>query len=212
MDGSDPAPPSSAGSVMKNADRILPSTIRGKNRCFSSGDATLLSRYILPSSGAQVWQANGPSGDKPERISTAAVSLWVRCPPSSKICGVITSAERASAFISSPSSSDGPCDPHRGSPSKGMTVSRTKASTRSAISNARGEIPLRSSLLFMSMASFVCKLSSFAASLNILNDWKTSKVSKPQVGLELLFQYFTVRITRQQRIHYRIAFRTLVIG
>ena len=38
--GSDPAPPSAAGSVMKKADRILPSTIGPRNRSFISAEPT----------------------------------------------------------------------------------------------------------------------------------------------------------------------------
>ena len=60
IDGSEPAPPSSAGSVMKNAERALPDTSGSRKRSFCSALPTLPSRYILPSSGAIVLQASGP--------------------------------------------------------------------------------------------------------------------------------------------------------
>lgn len=50
---------------------------------------------MFSSSGAMVLHATGPSGERPERISTWAVSRWVSCEPSGNICGVITPASRA---------------------------------------------------------------------------------------------------------------------
>ena len=63
IDGSEPAPPSSAGSVIRNAERCTPATSGFRNRSFCSGVATLCSRYILPSSGAMMLSATGPSGE-----------------------------------------------------------------------------------------------------------------------------------------------------
>src|SRR6202023_709475 len=73
IEGSEPAPLSAEGSVMKNAERASPDTSGARKRAFWSGVATLPSRYILPSSGAMVLQALGPSGDRPVRCRTIAV-------------------------------------------------------------------------------------------------------------------------------------------
>ena len=91
---------------MKNAERARPSTIGLRKRSLSSGPPTLPSRYMLPSSGAAVLQASGPSGDNPVRCSTIAVSRWVRCCPSGRICGVSTPAARALSLSSTTSSSE----------------------------------------------------------------------------------------------------------
>ena len=82
IDGSEPAPPLSAGSVMKKAERARPDTKGSRKRDFCSAVPTLPSKYMLPSSGAIVLQARGPSGDRPEAISAMAVSRCVRCEPS----------------------------------------------------------------------------------------------------------------------------------
>ncbi len=63
---------------------------------------------MLPSSGAAVLQASMPSGDRPDLIRTTAVSRWLRCEPSGKMCGVSTPAARASSRSSMMSSSVGP--------------------------------------------------------------------------------------------------------
>ncbi len=70
IDGSEPAPPSMAGSVMKKAERARPSTRGLRNRSFWASEPTLPRRYMLPSSGAAVFTAVGPRGERPERIST----------------------------------------------------------------------------------------------------------------------------------------------
>ena len=58
-DGSAPAP--SSGSVIENTLRISPAT-SGRSQCsFCSGVPTLCSRLALPSSGAWMLQASGPS-------------------------------------------------------------------------------------------------------------------------------------------------------
>lgn len=107
IDGSDPAPPSSAGSVMKKADRARPSTSGFRNRSLISGEPILPRRYILPSSGAAVLHASGPSGDRPVLARTVAVSLCERCEPSGSMCGVNTPAARASSRSSVTNSSFG---------------------------------------------------------------------------------------------------------
>ena len=107
IDGSDPAPPSAAGSVMKKAERARPSTSGFRKRSLISGLPTLPSRYMLPSSGAAVLQASGPSGERPVRSSTTAVSRCDRWLPSGRMCGVSTPAARAFSRISMTSSSVG---------------------------------------------------------------------------------------------------------
>jgi hypothetical protein len=74
IDGSEPAQPSAAGSVMKKADRASPRTSGSRKRRFCSTVAILPSRNILPSSGAEVLTATGPNGDNPDALSTIAVS------------------------------------------------------------------------------------------------------------------------------------------
>ena len=64
---------------MKNAERAWPCTSGSRKCFFCSGVPTLPSRYMLPSSGAAVLQASGPSGDRPLFFRTCAVSRWVRC-------------------------------------------------------------------------------------------------------------------------------------
>src|SRR5476649_1564734 len=92
MEGSEPAPPSDAGSVMKNAERASPATSGARNRSFCAAVPILPIRYMLPSSGAAVFTATGPSGDKPDCFRTVAVSSCVRWPPPARICGVRTPA------------------------------------------------------------------------------------------------------------------------
>jgi hypothetical protein len=70
IEGSEPAPPSRAGSVMKKAERARPSTSGFRNRSFCASEPTLPRRYMLPSSGAAVLTAVGPRMERPERIST----------------------------------------------------------------------------------------------------------------------------------------------
>ena len=115
IEGSEPAPPSSAGSVMKKAERASPETSCFRKRSFNSGLPTLPMRYMLPSSGAMVFTATGPSGDRPEGLRTIAVSRCVRWRPSGRMCGVITPAARAFSRSSSTSSSVGPWLVARGS-------------------------------------------------------------------------------------------------
>src|ERR1700722_12632512 len=66
IDGSEPAPSSSAGSLMKNAERQRPSTSGVRNWALSASLPVLASKYILPSSGAAVLTASGPKMDKPD--------------------------------------------------------------------------------------------------------------------------------------------------
>jgi hypothetical protein len=68
MDGSDPAPPASAGSVMKNAERALPDTKGSKET------GLLLGTPDFAASGAMVLHASGPSGERPDLINAFAVS------------------------------------------------------------------------------------------------------------------------------------------
>ena len=84
IDGSEPAPPSTAGSVIRKAERARPSTMGLRKRSFISGLPTLPSRYMLPSSGAAVFTATGPNGDSPDAFRTVAVSRWLRWLPSGK--------------------------------------------------------------------------------------------------------------------------------
>lgn len=85
IDGSEPAPPSAAGSVMKKAERCWPDTRGTRKRSFCCGVPILDNRNMLPSSGAMVLTATGPSGERPERSSTAAVSRWLRWCPSGRM-------------------------------------------------------------------------------------------------------------------------------
>ena len=60
---------------MKKAERASPDpTSFARKRAFWLSDATLPSRYMLPSSGAAVFTATGPSGDRPLKRKTCAVS------------------------------------------------------------------------------------------------------------------------------------------
>src|SRR3546814_19646741 len=70
IDGSDPAPPSSAGSVIKKAERMRPSTIGFRKRALSSGLPSLPSRYILTSSGAILLRSDG------SRVGKECFSKW----------------------------------------------------------------------------------------------------------------------------------------
>jgi len=74
IDGSEPAPSSAAGSVMRNAERARPEMIGAKKRAFCACVATLPSKNMLPSSGAMVLQAKGPRGESPVFLSTVAVA------------------------------------------------------------------------------------------------------------------------------------------
>ena len=65
IDGSEPAPPSVHGSVMKKAERARPSTTGFRNRSLIIGLPTLPSRYMLPSSGAVVLQRQRPERRQP---------------------------------------------------------------------------------------------------------------------------------------------------
>ena len=58
-DGSAPAP--SSGSVIENTVRISPATSGRSQRSFCCALATLCSRLVLPSSGAWMLSASGPS-------------------------------------------------------------------------------------------------------------------------------------------------------
>ncbi len=115
IDGSEPAPPSSAGSVMKKAERVLPRTSVSRNRSLWAGVATRPNRNMLPSSGAATLTAGGPKGDRPAARSTLAVSRCDRWRPSPRICGVRTPNASALARSSVTRASDGPCGPRRGS-------------------------------------------------------------------------------------------------
>ena len=90
-------------SVLKKAERASPATNGARKRDFISGEPILPSRYILPSSGAIVLQASGPNSDRPLARRTIAVSRWLRCEPSARMCGVSTPALRAFSRISSSS-------------------------------------------------------------------------------------------------------------
>ena len=57
--GSDPAP--GAGSVMQKQDRVAPAANGRSHRSFCSWEATASSRCMLPSSGAKICIATGPS-------------------------------------------------------------------------------------------------------------------------------------------------------
>ena len=133
IDGSEPAPPSAAGSVIRKAERARPDTSGSRNRCRCSGPATRPSRNMLPSSGAATFSASGPSGDNPAARNTIAVARWLRWWPSGKMCGVSTPCSRALARSSAVSASVGPWESRRSSVSYGITTSRTKRSTRCAI-------------------------------------------------------------------------------
>jgi hypothetical protein len=74
IDGSEPAPFSAAGSVIRKAERASPRTRGSRKRVFCSGVAALPSRNMLPSSGAITLTATGPSGDRPLFLRTMAVS------------------------------------------------------------------------------------------------------------------------------------------
>ena len=51
------------GSVIAKQDRVRASTIGRSQRSFCSGGATASSRWMLPSSGAWMFSAMGPSGE-----------------------------------------------------------------------------------------------------------------------------------------------------
>ena len=61
IDGSDPAP--GGGSVMQKHERIVPAASGRSQRSFCSAVATVSSRCMLPSSGANTLSATGPSGE-----------------------------------------------------------------------------------------------------------------------------------------------------
>ena len=86
--------------VIKKAERARPSTRGLRKRDFSASLATCPMRYILPSSGAMVLHAKGPSGERPDLINTSAVSRCVIGSPEGRICGVSTPAARACSRIS----------------------------------------------------------------------------------------------------------------
>jgi hypothetical protein len=61
IDGSEPAP--GAGSVIAKQERVRPATSGASQRVFCASVATTSIRWMLPSSGAWMFIATGPSGE-----------------------------------------------------------------------------------------------------------------------------------------------------
>ena len=104
--GSEPAP--GGGSVMQKQDRISAEASGRNQRSFCSGVATTSIMCMLPSSGAEMFMASGPSTEYPASSNTTALPTWLkpRPPNSSDTCG----ASNPAAFRRDCRSTGAMCD------------------------------------------------------------------------------------------------------